>query len=310
MKKNKKIILALLCCGSLSFGITPITAFSAEKADNQSIENQSAVIDDIQYYMNSLAYRYYAERLAGTKAGGGYTLDREPEKFSGSIDKFVLDENKITPHLSLSDIEPLFIGENTFENNTDLEQVFNTAVFEHTVTETMDTSTTKGFHYGADVVFNIPLLIDGIKLLGNFNSSDPGSVSTSKTKKLTAAAQPVKVPPHKTYRAEVMLMRSEYGGTVQYEALGINPWTQLNANGYLIDVTGVPHVHNFQYHIKGIDAWSKISDDGKRPLNLNFEGENVRIKNEAKVSGIAGSRLDVRIWDEDTQTLVKTIELK
>jgi len=124
-------------------------------------------------------------------------------------------------HSNVTSVVPMFMGENTFQNNSDLEQTFNTTSFSESITKSTSTTIQNGFKTSITTKgkVGIPFVAEGevsATLEYNFSSTNTNTVSTTNT--ITATAQPVKVPPNKTYKAEVYFEKKSTSGIVEIYA--------------------------------------------------------------------------------------------
>jgi len=122
---------------------------------------------------------------------------------------------------NVTNVVPMFMGENTFENNSDLEQTFNTTSFSESITKSTSTSIQNGFKTSITTKgkVGIPFVAEGevsATLEYNFSSTNTNTISTTNT--ITATAQPVKVPPNKIYKAEVYFEKKSTSGNVEIYA--------------------------------------------------------------------------------------------
>ncbi|MCU4716197.1 epsilon-toxin family protein [Bacillus cereus] len=117
-----------------------------------------------------------------------------------------------------TNIEPMYFGSNTFYNDTELEQSYNTTSFSEDVTKSTTTETQNGFKSGVTTggKVGIPFVAEGeVKINLEYNFTNTNSTTTSKSTTLTAPAQPVKVPAGKVYKADVYFEKKSTSGTVE-----------------------------------------------------------------------------------------------
>ncbi|UZN01056.1 epsilon-toxin family protein [Lysinibacillus sp. MHQ-1] len=100
---------------------------------------------------------------------------------------------------NVTNVVPIFMGENTFINNSEQEQTFNITSFSESITKSTSTSIESGFKSSITTKgkVGIPFVAEGeVSAILEFNLST--TISTTST--ITANSQAVKVPPNKIYR--------------------------------------------------------------------------------------------------------------
>ena len=119
---------------------------------------------------------------------------------------------------NITDIEPLFLGENIFDNSTPLEQTYYTSSFSQEISYTTSTSTEHGFKSATEVTAQtgIPFLVKGeIKETLEYNFSHTETTTKSVTNTITAPSQPVIVPANKIYKSQVYFQKNKTTGYVE-----------------------------------------------------------------------------------------------
>ncbi|MRB36787.1 hypothetical protein GH861_27170 [Bacillus thuringiensis] len=118
---------------------------------------------------------------------------------------------------NVTNVIPLFLGNNTFSNTSSEEQSYNTSIFSQAITYTKSTSIQNGFKTGLKVggKAGIPFVAEGaVETSLEYNFSSTGTSTSSETNTITAPSQPVKVPAGKTYKVEVYFEKKSTSGTV------------------------------------------------------------------------------------------------
>lgn len=113
---------------------------------------------------------------------------------------------------------PLFLGSNTFINDTDREMTYNTSTFSEEITTTTSTQIENGFKTGlaAEGKVGIPFVAEGkITTTLEYNFANTNTNTDSITKTITAPSQPVPVKPHSITKAEVYFEKKSTSGNVE-----------------------------------------------------------------------------------------------
>lgn len=86
---------------------------------------------------------------------------------------------------------------------TPVEQTLTTVSYSESVQETTSTATQNGFKVGGsgDLLFGVPLLVEGLKINAEINSSTTSTTAKSVTRTLTSLSQNIRVSSVKKYRA-------------------------------------------------------------------------------------------------------------
>ncbi|QEL82908.1 hypothetical protein DN407_31470 (plasmid) [Bacillus sp. JAS24-2] len=118
---------------------------------------------------------------------------------------------------NVTNILPLYLGSNTFSNETNEDQTYNTSIFSQAITNTTSTSIQNGFKTGLKVSGSagIPFVAEGkVEASLEYNFSHTGTNTKSETNTITAPSQPVKVPKGKIYKTEVYFEKKSTSGNV------------------------------------------------------------------------------------------------
>ncbi|SFM27417.1 toxin ETX/toxin MTX2 [Bacillus sp. 5mfcol3.1] len=122
---------------------------------------------------------------------------------------------------NVTKVLPVFLGSNTFVNNTSQEQTYNTSTFSQAITNTTTTTTTHGFKESTagKVKVGIPFIGETeITQTLEYNFTNSNANTKSETNTITAPAQPVKVPANKIYKTEVYFEKKQTSGNVELYA--------------------------------------------------------------------------------------------
>ncbi|WP_242281122.1 ETX/MTX2 family pore-forming toxin [Bacillus cereus group sp. BfR-BA-01347] len=213
--KKKTILCSIIASTLLGGGTLVNTASAAEipKENNnivnyKDIRQQGAIIDIDQKIDNML--KAIPLDLFGFSA---FRDDEREEKFN--VSGINIKETNAT------NITPLFLGQNTFNNASDLEQTYNTSEFSQSITQETSTTTQLGFNASttAGGKAGIPFVAEGeVSATLEFNYSHTGTDTSSTTNTITAPSQSVKVPAHKIYKAEVYFEKKKTSGQVEMYA--------------------------------------------------------------------------------------------
>lgn len=119
---------------------------------------------------------------------------------------------------NVTNVTPLFLGENTFNNTTPLEQTYYTASFSQEVTTSKSTTTEHGFSSSTEVggKTGIPFVASGeVKETLEYNFNHTDTQTTSITTTIASPPQPVTVPANKIYKAQVYFEKNTTSGNVE-----------------------------------------------------------------------------------------------
>ncbi|AYB41075.1 ETX/MTX2 family pore-forming toxin [Brevibacillus laterosporus] len=319
MNKNrlKKPMVAIMLATSIGIPCLSASgsALAAENTSTSVNENVRAGITDVQSELKKIGNYHYSNNIAGTKIESWPTLTfkNNPDSvetkgnfsITGTVNKLNFDSAIVE-----------YVGENVFENTTNETQKFSTAKYTKSVTESIATATTKGFKVGGSGdgsnIFTIPLLLNnGIKINGEFNSSTTETQTKSETKTIEASAQTVEVPPHKKYKADVVLEQRNFWGDVTFTGVWSNPVTTIKATASYWAPNGMGAWKEYTFSDKTQNYWKGLTTSQKNSINgIKFENSNVKAEGTAKVEGIFGSMLNVKIYDITDKSNPKLVETR
>ncbi|WP_242449344.1 ETX/MTX2 family pore-forming toxin [Bacillus thuringiensis] len=295
-KMKKKAIVCGLLASTLLGGGTFVDAVSAaeiqktnhlnkyDSAQEKALQdiNQEA-LQDIDQKVNKMIDSI--PPIFGSK----YTrTDRYGESLTYS--GINLKENNST------NVEPMYFGSNTFYNDTELEQSYNTTSFSEAVTKSTTTQTQNGFKSGVTTggKVGIPFVAEGeVKINLEYNFTHTNSNTTSKTTTLTAPPQPVKVPAGKVYKADVYFEKKSTSGTVELYG---DLLTGVVAEGRTSFVGNVLHkATDTQGLIQSPEDSNKVRAVGKGTFTTEH-GSNFIVKTYDVTSGQKSAKLvDTRV---------------
>ncbi|MEB9685891.1 hypothetical protein BK742_03550 [Bacillus thuringiensis serovar pingluonsis] len=321
MNKNrlKKPMVALILATSIGIPCVsaPGSVLAAENTPTSVNENVRVGITDVQSELKKIGEYYYANEIAGTEIKVGplnyLTFERTPRSVETKVNfGITATANELKYDSSIVE----YIGENIFTNNSDVTQKFSTAKYNKTVTESITTSTTKGFKVGGSGdgsnIFTIPLLLNnGMKVNAEFNSSTTESKTKSESRGIEASAQTVEVPPNKTFKAEVVLEQRSFWSDVTFNGVGNDLETTIVAKAGKVN-SGGSLIKEYTFKDKTVNYWNKLSASQKLSLNgITFNNNNsVNVNGTAKVEGIFGSELNVKIYDITDKSNPKLVETR
>ncbi|MCU4715778.1 epsilon-toxin family protein [Bacillus cereus] len=217
---QKKVMLYGLLAGTLLGNVTLSTNVSAAEIEGNKNNIINTLTSKSQKAMNDI------------NQGAIQDIDQKVNKMIDSIPPIFGFNYKRTSFYGESltysginikennstNVEPMYFGSNTFYNDTELEQSYNTTSFSEDVTKSTTTQTQNGFQSGVTTggKVGIPFIAEGeVKINLEYNFTHTNSTTTSKTTTLTAPAQPVKVPAGKVYKADVYFEKKSTSGTVE-----------------------------------------------------------------------------------------------
>ncbi|EOP80838.1 hypothetical protein IGM_05808 [Bacillus cereus HuB4-4] len=217
---QKKVMLYGLLAGTLLGNVTLSTNVSAaeiEGSKNNIINTPTSKSQKAMNDINQEAIQDIDQKVnkmidsIPPIFGSKYTrTDRYGESLTYS--GINLKENNST------NVEPIYFGSNTFYNDTELEQSYNTTSFSEAVTKSTTTQTQNGFKSGVTTggKVGIPFVAEGeVKINLEYNFTHTNSNTTSKTTTLTAPPQSVKVPIGKVYKSDVYFEKKSTSGTME-----------------------------------------------------------------------------------------------
>ena len=313
LKHGLVIGLSALMLGSAS--VPPQAYAEASIAQEKSIG-----IVDVNEVLNKVGTYYYKNHLANTVAnpesnGFRYTLRANPDSVTPVID---LSIEARTENIHYDSTMPVFIGENTFPNNLDEEQSYNTLKYSKTYTESTSTSISSGFKVGGagDLgnKFILPLILEGAgKINLEYNTGSTETNTTSESYTLEVPPQPVKVPPHKTYKTVVEFSQRTYRGDVVFT--GRTESTMANrsiikATGIYTGWMGMQTSKQFTYdnflgvHYAGLTAsqQQEIKNAGVQITTSGYGAaanrfSSIEVTGKGSFSGVIGAELIVTTYD-------------
>ncbi|WCF09016.1 ETX/MTX2 family pore-forming toxin [Paenibacillus thiaminolyticus] len=289
-------------------------------AEASIAQEKSIGIVDVNEVLKKVGTYYYKNHLANTVAnpesnGFRYTLRANPDSVTPVID---LSIEARTENIHYDSTMPVFIGENTFPNNLDNEQTFNTLKYSKTYTESNSTSMSSGFKVGGagDLgnKFILPLILEGAgKLNLEYNTGSTETHTTSESYTLEVPSQPVKVPPHKTYKTIVEFSQRTYRGDVVFTGRTENTMANrsiINATGIYTGWMGMQDSKKFTYdnylgvHYAGLTAsqQQEIKNAGVQITTSGYGAaanrfSSIEVTGKGSFSGVIGAELIVTTYD-------------
>lgn len=211
IKKITKSILPLTAIVLLSSGITTGSPNLVNAAQTE-IKSQDVAIQDVYGNIDMMLKSVPTRVPFGTK---GWQRTNSVYGDEYSLSGVNIQENSVT------NVTPLFLGTNTFENKTNQEQTYNTTNFSQAIANTKSTAVQVGFKTSTTIKgkVGIPFIAEGeVSETLEFNVSDTTTNTKTQTNTITAPSQPVKVPANKIYRTEVYFEKKKTSGTVDLYA--------------------------------------------------------------------------------------------
>ncbi|HDR5277983.1 ETX/MTX2 family pore-forming toxin [Bacillus cereus] len=313
-KKMKKPMVALMLATSIGIPCisVPGSALAAENTPTSVNENVRVGITDVQSELKKIGTYYYTNEIAGTKIESWPTLTfkAKPDSVETKVDFSITDT---TNKLNFDSKIVEYMGENVFENTTDQTHKFSTAKYTKSVTESIATATTKGFNVGGSSnIFNIPLILNnGITVNAGFNSSTTETQTKAEQKTIEAPSQSIEVPPQKTYKADVILEQRNFWGDITFTGVGSNPVTTIKGTASYWAPNGMGAWKQYPFSDKTKNYWNKLTTSQKNNLNgIKFENNDVKAEGTAKVEGIFGSNLIVKVYDITDKSNPKLVETR
>lgn len=182
------------------FAITSPNIASAAEIETRS--QQGAIQDVYANIDNMLAS--ISTSIAGSK---GWTRTSEIYGNSMNVTGVNIEETNIT------NVKPIYLGSNTFVNNTGIDQTYGTSEFSQAITTTTTTTTQNGFSSSTMVggKVKIPFIAEGeVQETLEYNFSKTNENLKSETNTLTAPSQSVNVPANKIYKTEVYFEKNKH----------------------------------------------------------------------------------------------------
>lgn len=273
----------------------------------------AATITNIENNLNRIGSYYYGNSLSGKKPDGMYTLDKQYQSISSRGNIFYTPDSD-NFKLKKTQTDLIYVGENIFHNNSDVEHTNSTTTFSKEVVHTASSSTTKGFTLANQgLEFKLPLFIGTNKITTTINTSKTSGITDSIKETITAPAQSVKVPAHKVYKTVVQLEQIQFQGVVNYTATGNNLYNDINTKGMWISYNGTPYRKNFNLTNSVATAWSGMTSAQKNSIQeIKINSNNTMIVDgEATVTGVTGSNMIVKTYDitDNKNILVKELRI-
>ncbi len=255
-------------------------------------------IVDVDKSFDKMAQYYYFKNLQG-KIENGYKFTNYKGS-STNLDKFKTTSDKVSD-LQITGLLPEYIGGNTFPNHTEQEQTFSTTSYARTITESVTTTTQSGFSVsGQGGLLNIPIIFpNGTSITASINTSSTLAKQESDTRTLTAPSQAVKVPPGKTYRAEVKLVRKSFKANVGFNGTIAPPLsTDIKMNARWEGAGGRPNKTVTKSYATQT-LYRDMTPSQQKDLGITFNSTTGQfdVNGKAVIDGIAGSEMEVAIYD-------------
>ncbi|MCR8981665.1 ETX/MTX2 family pore-forming toxin [Brevibacillus laterosporus] len=312
MNKNqlKKPMVAIMLATSIGIPCLSASgsALAVENTPTSVSENVKVGITDVKSELKKIGEYYYTNTYAGKKVE-----HRRYELKPRSVETPVnLSITGTVNKLNFESTTPEYIGENVFENTTDQTHKFTTAKFTKSVTESTTTTTTNGFKVGGSGdIFTIPVLISGIKVNPEFNSSTTEAKTKSETKTLEASSQTIEVPPHKVYKTDVVLEQRAFWGDVTFTGEAKTPKIEINASAYYTAPNGMIDSKKYKFSDCAGYYFDYLTTSQKNSINgIQFKNHDLKAEGTAKVEGIIGSMLTVKVYDITDKSNPKLVETR
>ncbi|WP_447402928.1 ETX/MTX2 family pore-forming toxin [Lysinibacillus sp. fkY74-1] len=280
----------------------------AENTPPSIIEQANAVgITDVKSELDKIGKYYYVNEIAGTQLYtrvATITFKPNPDSVETEIDFSITGSNVDNLNYDTTILEYVTIGE-LDNTKTPVEQTLTTPSYSKSTQETISTATQNGFKVGGagDLLFGVPLLVEGLKINAEFNSSTTSTKVESEAKTITLPSQNIKVPPGKKYKAVVSFKQLNFWGDVSFTGEGINPMTTIKGTG----VYYAPNGSYWEQHTwRKYTAlfWKELTNAQKNDLNgIEFiyypstGGVRVKAQGTSRFEGVMGSKLEVDILD-------------
>lgn len=234
MKKTNLAIASLVTMATLSslgsnvYASEKLAPNQSEVKNHQAIMKSQGAITNIDEDANKFIKSYNSTQgTSSLHIQKAENITTDPSLNNGFYVSGVnIKETNVT------NVVPIFLGSNTFINNTSLDQTYNTSEFSESITKTKSTTTTHGFSSSTSVggKVKIPFVAEGeVSETLEYNFSNANEQSTSETVTLTAPSQPVIVPANKTYKAEVYFEKKKTSGEVTLFG-DLLQWVRRNFN--------------------------------------------------------------------------------
>ncbi|MFJ1118765.1 ETX/MTX2 family pore-forming toxin [Bacillus thuringiensis] len=278
-KRVTKSIVAMSTIACLSSSLTILSPSIARAAE---VEKSSLVETQIQKSQNAIknVYADIDNMLASIPVNPNLPGDKwkRTDLLFGnefSVSGINIKESNVT------NIEPIFLGSNVFENDTNLDQTYSTSSFSEAITNTTTTTTQHGFKESTagKVKVKIPFISEAeITQTLEYNFSNTNANATSTTRTITAPSQSVKVPANKIYKTEVYFEKKKTSGKVEMYA---DVLTGAISNGTLLSIGDALNYAKNKYGI----------------INAPSNSDMVRTKGDGTFTIEHGTNLVVKTYD-------------
>lgn len=325
MNKNRKLkktvttLAAVAIVGISSMGTTnlsfaqDIKNVSKGQEANQNVNDlEKEGITDISKNLNKIGYYAYMNELSGkvvtNSQGDRFKYDKEP--ISVNADMTVLKSKAEANNIQSNKRKPLFVGENTFTNNTSQPQTFTTSQFSKTVKDEVSTTVSKGFSVGVQetIKVEIPLLSSETTVSASFESSKSDTQTHSEERTLVASPQNINVPANKTYKAEVVLNETEYSADINFATYIRPDKTKIKYRGTFIDHNVVLSDYMSGNTLVYYDA---LFPEQKKEVGVKFASEDTIVQEgKAHAKGVTGGELLVKVYDVTNLSSPKLVETR
>lgn len=143
--------------------------------------------------------------IAGTKyysKGLPLSFNSNPNSVETELNFSITSNTLNNLNYDTTTISYVTVGE-LDNTKTPVEQTLTTVSYSESVQETTSTATQNGFKVGGsgDLLFGVPLLVEGLKINAEINSSTTSTTAKSVTRTLTSLSQNIRVSSGKKYRA-------------------------------------------------------------------------------------------------------------
>ncbi|GEM_PF-1068015 len=328
MKKRKNLVqktltIAAIASMGTTFAIASPGVASADQINTSgehgvlaventptSVNKNAVGITDVQSDLKKMGEYYYNNTYAGKKVDHR-TYAYKPDSFDIKMDFSITDFKVGDLKYDTTNLE--YLGENIFNNPTELPQQRVTSKYTKTIQDSITTTTTKGFKVGGDVsnIFSIPIILsNGMKLNAEFNASSTEAKTKSESRTIEASPQTTTIPPGKTYKVEVLLAQRNYWADVTFTGEAKDPRTTIKTTASYTAPNGMIDSKKYTFENNASTLWYGLTDSQRGTLNgIGFRCEFTQVgntvlhqdylqsKGTARVEGIYGSLFTVNTWD-------------
>ncbi|WP_308150044.1 ETX/MTX2 family pore-forming toxin [Spiroplasma sp. AdecLV25b] len=178
---------------SLSQNTTQITNINEIKSDSKIIDFNATMLEAFKasFMFNHPTEYQTIENISDFKINNLLNSNIEIKKVGNQILDF--NDNKFN-----------FMGENTFANNNDFEQTYQTTAFERSLSSEVGASTVLGISLG------ITQQIDVFKTNTTIDFGSTSSQKTTVTTSITVPSQSVRVAPHKQVKVHIFWGQTKF----------------------------------------------------------------------------------------------------